>query len=651
MDWTVLGIEPTTDAYKIEQAYNERLQNIDLENRPEEFTKLRAAYEEALKLSGDKAGSQADFRPGFLSLYADLSRRIDPAHWKFFLDEQDKALGWNKSMRSLLDELMDRHILPAKVWRYLEDRYHFSEQKEILYGNYPRAFVSDVILRGPSQEDLLPFELFVPGKSGEHADEYLKLFYQAANSRPDQTKEIFEKLNALPEQHPFGKALEARNAVFTGDRSKLAVLKAICGNNPGYDDLLSYLATAYMAAGEPEECAAVCEKLLESDKDSVSVKILYAQALAACSRYREASDTVTSVIKDPAADSRIVGRLSAMRAEWNMPVIRELQEKQEKGRASQNDLVDLSWRYLQNNMIPEAARTASSIESEFTDPVRYCDLMNQVGFVTGDYDSAIRSSDVLISLAERANDGLKDRLPEFFARKANTLYASGRKEEAVATYKEALDKTGNDRNILTMLCRILMGEKDYAQAAEYSKRMINSYGDSYMGHFLLAESLYGLGDRAAANAEANTALQMESGDLDLIVLKTRLLIDDKAFGDAETILDTLKRSGADQITAVKWCSALIKELKYHKDDEALDDYFDIAERLESGEYLSWASKVYYRIATVMGAQIDRSDAEGMQRVRDAVSKGLRIDPDDADLLRYLDVLDGKISDELSNSER
>gem|GEM_PF-6247202 len=144
---------------------------------------------------------------------------------------------------------------------------------------------------------------------------------------------------------------------------------------------------------------------------------------------------------------------------------------------------------------------------------------------------------------------------------------------------------------------------------------------------------------------------MESGDLDLIVLKTRLLIDDKAFGDAETILDTLKRSGADQMTAVKWCSALIKELKYHKDDEALDDYFDIAERLESGEYLSWASKVYYRIATVMGAQIDRSDAEGMQRVRDAVSKGLRIDPDDADLLRYLDVLDGKISDELSNSER
>ncbi|MBR4927897.1 MAG: hypothetical protein IKZ63_00175 [Oscillospiraceae bacterium] len=649
MDWTILGIEPTTDASKIEQAYNDRLQYIDLENRPEEFTKLKDAYDEALKLAGDSAGTTAEFRPGFISLYSDLSRRIDPDQWKEFLAAQEKTLGWNRTMKNLLDELMDRHILPAKVWKFLEDRYHFSEQKEILYNSYPAQYIADVILKGPSQEDLLPFELFVPGKDGNEADRYLRLYYEAAGSRPDQTAEIFEKLNALAEQHPFGKALEARNAVFTGDRSKLTLLRAICDVNPGYPDLLTYLATAYMAAGEPAECASVCEKILETDS-GISVKILYSQALAASGKYREASDYVTTVIKDPSADTRLVGRLSAMRAEWNMPVIQELQEKQEKGRASQNDLVDLSWRYLQNNMIEEAARTASGIESQFTDPIKYCDLMNQIGFVTGDYGSAIRSADVLISLAERSKDGLKDRLPEFYARKANTLYASGNKKEAVSTYKEALDKTGNDRNILTMLCRILMGEKEYAEAAEYSRRMIRTNEDSYMGHFLLAEALYGLGDRAAANAEANAALQMESGDLELVVLKTRMLIDDKAFGDAETILESLKRSGADQVTAVKWCSALIKELKYHNDDEALDDYFDIAERLESGEYLSWASQVYYRIATVMGAQVDRDDRESMQRVREAVEKGLRIDPDDKDLLRYRDIIDNKFSDQLHEKE-
>ena len=649
MDWTILGIEPTTDASKIEQAYNERLQYIDLETRPEEFTKLKEAYDEALKLAGDSAGTSADFRPGFISLYSDLSRRIDPEQWKTFLSAQEKTLGWNKTMKSLLDELMDRHILPVKVWKALEDRYHFSEQKEILYNSYPAQYIADVILKGPNQEDLLPFELFVPGKSGDEADRYLRLYYEAVSSRPDQTAELFGKMNALQEQHPFGKALEARNAVFTGDRSKLALLKAICDRNPGYPDLLTFLATAYMAAGEPAECAEVCEKVLETDK-SVSVKILYSQALAAAGRYREASDYVTSVIKDPTVDNRIVGRLSAMRAEWNVPVIQELQEKQEKGRASQNDMVDLSWRYLQNNMIEEAASTAASIESQFTDPIRYCDLMNQIGFVTGDYDNAIRSSDVLISLAEKSDDSLKERLPEFYARKANTLYASGNKEEAVKTYKEALDKTGNDRNILTMLCRILMGEKNYQEAADYARRMIQTNKDSYMGHFLLAEALYGLGDRAAANAEANAALQMESGDLELVVLKTRMLIDDKAFGDAETILESLKRSGADQVTAVKWCSALIKELKYHKDDEALDDYFDIADRLESGEYLSWASQVYYRIATVMGAQVDRNDVEGMQRVREAVNKGLAIDPDDRDLLRYRDVIDNKFSDQIREKE-
>ena len=197
-----------------------------------------------------------------------------------------------------------------------------------------------------------------------------------------------------------------------------------------------------------------------------------------------------------------------------------------------------------------------------------------------------------------------------------------------------------------MLCRILLNDKDYQQAADYSRRFINTNKDSYMGHFLLAQALYGMGDRKAANSETDAALLMEAGDLELVVLKTRLLIDDKAYGDAETIVEGLKKGGADEVTAVKWCSALIKELKYHKDDEALDDYFDIAERIESGEFLSWASKVYYRIATLMGAQIDSSDTESMQRVREAVAKGLAIDPDDADLLKYLDILNGKNSEDL-----
>ena len=404
MDWTVLGIEPTSDTSKIEQAYNEKLQNIDLENRPEEFVKLREAYEEALRLAGESAGSAAEFKPGFLALYSDFSRRIDPKEWKEFLDVQDKALGKNRSQRALLDELMDRHILPNEIWKLLEDRYHFSEQKQILYGSYPAQYVNEVILRGPSQSDLLPFELFVPGKDGEEAEKYMRLYYEAMTARPDQAKEYTDKMNELREQHPYGKALEARNAVFTGDTSKLDVLKVICQRNPGHPELKLQLATAYMAAGEPSRCAIECEELLKEDKDNASVSILYSQALASLGRYREASDTLSAVIRDPNTDTRLVGRLSAMRAEWNVPVIREHEQAEEAGRETQAERLDHAWRCLQNNMIEEAAEIAAKIEPGDTDPLSYNDLKNQIGFVTGDYEDALKTSGALIFIADNGKE-------------------------------------------------------------------------------------------------------------------------------------------------------------------------------------------------------------------------------------------------------
>ena len=235
MDWTILGIEPTTDSNAIEKAYNEKLAYIDLENRPEEFEKLRHAYEEALKLADEERISESsNFNSDFKEFYKDFPKRIDRSSWKSFLEKKEHALGKNKTMALLLDELMERHIIPKDIWAYLEERYHFSEQKEILLGRYPANYVRDVILKGPSQNDLIPFELFRPGKNGDSCDEYLRLYYQAASSRPDQTSGIFAKMDSLDEEHPFGRALKARNAVFTGDITQIKVLEDICSEHPEY---------------------------------------------------------------------------------------------------------------------------------------------------------------------------------------------------------------------------------------------------------------------------------------------------------------------------------------------------------------------------------------------------------------------------------
>jgi len=54
MNWMLLGIEPTQDKKAITAAYRAQLAHTNPEDKPEEFKKLRAAYEEALRLADGK---------------------------------------------------------------------------------------------------------------------------------------------------------------------------------------------------------------------------------------------------------------------------------------------------------------------------------------------------------------------------------------------------------------------------------------------------------------------------------------------------------------------------------------------------------------------------------------------------------------------
>ena len=49
--WNILGIGETADKEELKNAYRNRLKTVNPEDDPEGFKELRAAYEEALRLS------------------------------------------------------------------------------------------------------------------------------------------------------------------------------------------------------------------------------------------------------------------------------------------------------------------------------------------------------------------------------------------------------------------------------------------------------------------------------------------------------------------------------------------------------------------------------------------------------------------------
>ena len=651
MDWKVLGIDPTTEKEIIEAAYNEKLNSIDLENRPEEFEILHKAYLDALSLAESQTAAEKieeaekdyDFSSAFDRVYDDFALRISPAAWHNLLDRYDKFLGKERTEDELINHLMDRHILPQAVWKYLDERYSFSSRRDDLFDRYPKRFIREVIMRGIRFREMIPFELFSPGKNGALCEEYLRQYLTLTGGNGQDTSDALKKMEESAEQHPYGRALAARMAVFSGDRDRVAELEEICGEYPGNPELLMELAPSYMAAGQVEKCIETCENVIELEPAQISAKLIMAQALARREEYVKATAVMSEVIKDPAADQRLIGRLSSMRAEWNTHVMEELSKAEAEGKADSAMYMDHAWRCLQNNMLPEAAQMAAKVDRNEVDPGDYSDLMNQIGFVTGNYEMALENAEILVKLAEEDEEGGKYALrkAEFMARRANTMFISGDRNAAIEAYKDTVEKCGNDRSVIVMLIRILLAEKRYEEAASYASRMTADDPDDYMGHYLLSQALFESGETERASAEIDEALELETGDLDVFVLKMRILIKKRAYGDAEQILEMLKRSNAGDVISVKWCEGLITELKYYKDDEALDIYYDIAERLENGEYLPWGSKVYYRIAVCMGAQIDESDEESRKSLKEIIVKGLRLDPADQDLLKYLKWFNGE----------
>ena len=94
MDWTLLGIAPTTDKNTITAAYRAQLARTNPEDDPEGFKALRAAYEQALQLAeqAEQPAAQDDSPLGLWkgklrALYDDFPARIDPERWQELLHD------------------------------------------------------------------------------------------------------------------------------------------------------------------------------------------------------------------------------------------------------------------------------------------------------------------------------------------------------------------------------------------------------------------------------------------------------------------------------------------------------------------------------------------------------------------------------------
>ena len=708
MDWSILGIEPTFDKKEITRAYRSRLVHTNPEDKPEEFKVLRAAYEQALAeaaraqsaaeaadasvdgaaatdaaatdaaatdaaatdAAATDAGNAGGFsreprRPKtpeeqwfaqFTGIYADFQKRIDPACWRELLG-QDVAIALDSRPQiemMLLVFLLQNGNLPQEIWQLLEDTFKWSQRKDELYENYPRAFVDHLLIDGAKYPPVLPFSLFSPGENAGDCDAYLDFYLQAEHCEWQEASEFLDKMEALSETHPYGRALRYHLMAAQGNGLGVVKLLELLREFPNERRLKEELAETYADGESWERCESIVRDLLASDGDDRRLMWLLAQALAGQQRFSEGVELLGDLMHAAGGDQKELQELSDIRKRWNESLIEQYEERLEQGDCSDKLLFELSWCYLQNERDQESVELLGRIDRGNIEPYEYYNLSSQAYLATKRFDQAFEDSKVLVEIVRTMQpDGTARtakrmaRLAEMIARCGDALYAQEKIEEALPYYQEAAKVDPDNPERLTHYSRIMASLNRWPEAAKAASRLIEVMPGAYHAHCLLAQYCFEMRNDRDAFYQVNYALGLEKGDLGVYVLRLRILLRNGAVQQAADDLRFLEDSQCGEYLPVLWCKALYAEatdsadlpnegvlrdgapfVLKHGRAAARQIYRSIYDRLTQGEEMDWPGQVCFRLALLSQDEECISPDDQLA----FLNKGLELDPNDRDRL-------------------
>ena len=651
MNWTLLGIEPTKDKKAITAAYRAQLAHTNPEDKPEAFKALRAAYEEALKLADqvNEEPTRDESPVGLLmervrTLYDDFARRIQAENWVELLSDDVCAALDTRPLAetALLNFLTQDFYIPQSVWQVLDQTFFWMERKEELYESYARDFVDYAVINGIRYPGNLPYELFTPGTNGKDCDEYRRLYYQANQSAPAETAPLLEQMAALSESHPYGELLTYHLMLENGETEQgLDGCHKLAEAYPQDAKLQLEWAAQCMNMTVWSEGETYTRRALALRPDSVQAKQMLATCLANQEQYEDAKKLIFQLMDAAGGDQRRIYELRQIIQGWNEDLIQSLEAQVQASPENMELRVKLAWCYLQNDRNTDALQMCQSIDSNYEDAYDYHNLYAKVAYSLGDYSSALShlqaTEELLRTMTPDGTEQTDTRissLPEKLQMQGSCLISMGRSEEALQKYEQALELAPENPEVLTHMGRLLCSVGDHDRAAEIFEKLTNILPGAYHGYYLLSQTLFDLGRDRDAFEAINRALDLEGGDLGVYLLKMRILLRNGAWEGVRSTLDFLRQHGVtDEINTV-WCEAQLLEQGEGNKEQALELYRALAARIENGEALEEASRLYFRLLCLEATHLDANKSEDRTKMLELAEKGLTHNENDLSCLDY-----------------
>ncbi|MFC4812532.1 tetratricopeptide repeat protein [Paenibacillus sp. GCM10023250] len=579
--FAVLRIEPTSDSQVIKKAYAKLLKLHPPETSPDQFQRIREAYEGALAAA--KAGLEATAPPedpveafaGRLkALYDHYPSRIDAAAWKALLDlDVCHHIDTRESVsRKTLDFLTDDYHIPHEVWRALNEHFEWTRDKDKLLEEYNPNFI-EFAMKRIEQDHYVHYDELLTCDNGQQ-DALLGYYYDGMRAIDQYdyylARESLRQAQAIQAEQSDVVILQARYAMAVGKTQEaLESLTALIKRIDGDYYARYYRAVLLFKQGLFEQASQDYEAILPMRPDSADILFSLGQCAVGTGKYTDGIaylDRLSDILPDDHEVANLL--LSAHRYR-----IDQLSSAAESGTLRETAGFELADSYLAVNMTDEAYRLLVELEQHYPSAA-LCFRISQALDLSGKRELAL----AVVNNALLKFEGDADL--QYL--KAKLLKDLGDLEGAALHYVAAIERAPSNQIFHSNLAYLLNQLNRYEEALERAEQAIAIDSDYPNAYRHKAEALMHM-ERYEASIEAcEAALARNSRYLDAywVLMQAHMNV-----ANHHSVVEVFNRAAQQELKdprlTVLYANALRRSEEFEPAIEQCDEVLE--ENAENGE--------------------------------------------------------------------
>lgn len=480
--FSILGIEPTKNEAAIKSAYRERLKVTNPEDHPEEFKRLRQAYEEACTYAkeNEEPAEVKDETPSGLwvekaaSLYRSLPLRCSEDAWKaLFMEDAFLSLEENEECRrKLLVFIMSHFCFPFAIWQLLNKNLNITKDKELLKEQFPADFVR-FIVRRCEEDDGIAYSLFKGPEDGEY-DLFLRYYREAWEALDagdaEGAEQAMQRGLDLGITHPYMEVIRAHICAMQGKYGETETILGELINENGEDGWLLYQVAEYFWGKEVwEKAVTYFKKLKSQDEKHYMANVRLAQYYEKQEDY-SAADECIRMIPHAAQDMQLQELIKKINAHKRPLLLQKWETEQDRNAAWElaHCFYDEKCYFAALQILEAMGKKLAEAERE-----KYYQLLAGVYMGMSEYDKALQA-------AERCKEE-----PEYIARvQINGYHSMGRGftkyyTKALEVYETIRENAANDIKLTIEMGQLYEEMEEFEKSLELGKKLWEDYQLSY----------------------------------------------------------------------------------------------------------------------------------------------------------------------------